>query len=158
MYVKNIRDYANRNIEANRVLIDSAEDLANINQVSRANKNIVEFQDQQQEIINKLNQVIVVLNRFEQGFDRFETRLDEISIVSARAVIANCVKPNFKIQWFKRHDEALPHVVETYGEFMSLTGNQIIDFLNYYNLRARRSVRENRRILGQHLGIPYFIS
>lgn len=101
MNAQNIRDYANRTIEANLVLIESADDLANINQVAQANRNIVQFQNQQQETINLLNQVFVRFDRLERRFDRFETRLDEISIVSARAVNANCVKPNFKIQWFK---------------------------------------------------------
>lgn len=110
-----IRDYANHGIEANRVLLESAEDLANLNQVAQSNRNVSEIQSQQREILNRFDQMFNHFNqfeqrldrieqrfdRFEQRFDRFETRLDEISVVSARVVNANCVKPSFQIQWVK---------------------------------------------------------
>ncbi|RNA24146.1 hypothetical protein BpHYR1_028010 [Brachionus plicatilis] len=161
MNAQTIRDYANRGIEANRLLLDSAEDLSNINQIAQANRNIVDFQNQQRLILERLNEFFDRFDELEQRFDtrldQFNTRLDQISVVSARAVNANCIKPNFCIQWIVRHDEPLPHNAPTYGDFMRLSGDQIIDFLNYYEKPVRRTVKANRRALGCHLGIPFFV-
>ena len=103
MNAPNTRDYANRSIEANRILLESAEDVANISQVAQANRNIADIQYQQDQILNRFDQMLnhfyleQCLDRIEQRFDHFETRFDEISVVSTKAVNANCVKPGFQI-------------------------------------------------------------
>ncbi|RNA08761.1 hypothetical protein BpHYR1_039915 [Brachionus plicatilis] len=103
MNAHKIRDYANRGIETNR-----------------ANRNIIDFQNQERLILDRLNDFFVRFDGLEQ---RFDTRLDQISVVSARAVNSNCVKPNFCIQWIVRHDEPLPHDAPTYGDFVRLSGD-----------------------------------
>lgn len=94
MNAQNKRDYAIRNIEANQILFDSADQLSQMNQVAQANRDLPNINDQQRQILDQIN----VLS---ESFRRFETRLDEISIVSAKAVNANCVRPNFHIQWIR---------------------------------------------------------